>query len=664
MKQPEYTGSALSRIGNVLNPPGYPPLWMWTSLWEPSTRKVSSSEAVNTLIQQGWMKTTSGEGVAETQLYKTIVLVKHDEQNQHRSEGEIWYQPDQDTRTLTPTILAFSVTPPSAMYTTIPMLNPLPLPQLGEYGLVEDNEFLVAYSILDLHLEARQRWQELGEAIRELSSPLQWPAFTETHRIASDDQLYHTFLQNLAALDDTKGVQSSTKELQTARTHIEALRKALSKATWFNQWQEVKRMVRALAQDYYDHHQQTATRQIITPLASITKTETTLPSWDDLAAPSATQSLPTEEPPKKRRGRRPHTTPTSIVAKGKEELTIRSDILNREIINALRDKTTYTPYPEQRVAEHRHQFYQKDKGQIIITIQPLADESWETVLDGLNTLGDGCIDTYIAAMAIAIDRNGTEPPRIRTPFSLSPDDILAVCGKQKSNGSYTAFQRADVIKHLKTLSQTRVIATIPGPGRKRGRKLEPTVIRAEGALIDLLSFKIGEYRTITGEEIWEKRSIAIGEWATMIPELNAQTAMMFRQVLAYSAKNERYQKRLGVYLTFMFRINARHGGTFPNDITMEALLEGAGIVPPREQGHFREAIENALERLKRDNVIGNYWRVIETTLEAQKIDREVQEHARGWFASYLKQKWNFFPPEAIKKQYRNLLKESSEKSAK
>ena len=374
----------------------------------------------------------------------------------------------------------------------------------------------------------------------------------------------------------------------------------------------------------------------------------------------ATPPISIEEPSKKRRGRRPQTTPTSIVAKGKEDLTIRSDVLNREIINALRDKTTYTPYPDQRVAEHKHHFYQKDKGQIIITIQPLADESWETVLDGLNTLGDGCIDTYIAAMAIAIDRNGTEPQHVRIPFSISPDDILAVCGKQKSNGSYTAFQRAEVIKHLKTLSQARVVATIPGPGRKRGRKMEPTVIRAEGGLIDLLSFKIGEYRTITGEEIWEKRSIAIGEWATMIPELNPQTANMFRQVLAYSAKNERYQKRLGVYLTFMFRINARHGGTFPNDITMEALLEGAGIVPPRQQGEFREALENALECLKRDHVIGDYWKVIEATPEAQKIDRDVQEHARGWFASYLKQKWNFSPPEAMKKQYRNLLKEGGE----
>jgi hypothetical protein len=654
MNQPEYKGMALSKIGNVLNPPGYPPLWIWASLWEPSASKAYSPEAVNALIEQGWIQASKRDGPLETQLYQSVFLVKSQEDNT-LPEGEIWYQLDPETNSPPPVMLAFSVTTPPEKYITISMLNPLPLPQLGEYGLVETNELPVVYHILDLHLEARQRWQELGEALRELSSPLQWPAFTEAHEIASNEETYQSFLQRLALYDNIK------KELQSSHTHIEALRKALSKATWHDQWQEIQRMVRALAQDYFDHHQQqphVRIPEMLNPSPAIPASP--LSVFVDLAAPP----ISIEEPPKKRRGRRPQTTPTSIVAKGKEDLTIRSDILNREIINALRDKTTYTPYPDQRVAEHKHHFYQKDKGQIIITIQPLADESWETVLDGLNTLGDGCIDTYIAAMAIAIDRNGTEPRHVRIPFSISPDDILAVCGKQKSNGSYTAFQRAEVIKHLKTLSQARVVATIPGPGRKRGRKMEPTVIRAEGGLIDLLSFKIGEYRTITGEEIWEKRSIAIGEWATMIPELNPQTATMFRQVLAYSAKNERYQKRLGVYLTFMFRINARHGGTFPNDITMEALLEGAGIVPPRQQGEFREALENALECLKHDHVIGDYWKVIEATPEAQKIDRDVQERARGWFASYLKQKWNFSPPDVIKKQYRNLLKEGNEGTTK
>jgi hypothetical protein len=282
------------------------------------------------------------------------------------------------------------------------------------------------------------------------------------------------------------------------------------------------------------------------------------------------------------------------------------------------------------------------------------------VFSALNTLGDGCIDTYLAMMAIAIDCHGTQ--HIRLPFQVSPDDILEVCGKKKSHGSFTAVQRAEIVKHLKTLSQVYVVATMPGhSAHRRGRKGEDSLmLRAEGAVIDLLNFKIGEYSTITGEEIWEKCYIAVGEWATMIPELSTKTATVSRQVLAYSAKNERYQKRLGIYLTFMFRINARYGGKFPNDISMGALLEGAGIVALRQQGEFRDAIENALERLKHDNVIGDYWRVVDGTPRAQQIERDIREHGRGWFDSYLEQKWNFAPPANIKEQYRKLRKEAAE----
>jgi hypothetical protein len=192
------------------------------------------------------------------------------------------------------------------------------------------------------------------------------------------------------------------------------------------------------------------------------------------------------------------------------------------------------------------------------------------------------------------------------------------------------------------------------------------VIKAEGAIIDLLSFKIGEYSTITGEEIWEQRSISVGEWITMIPELNSQTAKMLRQVLAYSAKNERYQKRLGIYLTLMFRINAKNEGRFPHDISMRALLEGAGIIPDKKNpGRFRDAIMKALEDLKRENerkkrVIGNYWQVIDSSKAGQEREKLVHEQAYGWQELWLNQMWNFSPPEDIKKHYQKLLKEAPE----
>jgi hypothetical protein len=350
-----------------------------------------------------------------------------------------------------------------------------------------------------------------------------------------------------------------------------------------------------------------------------------------------------EQPAKRTRGPRRPATP--IVAKDAETVNLRSDILNQELIRALRSSEGYQHYPDQGIAEASKKMGKKQEGRLIITIRPLENEGLDTVLAALNTLGDSCVDTYMALMAIALDRNGTE--NIRLSFFVSPDDILGVCGKKKTNGSFTPVQRADVTAHLKALSQARIIATIPMPASKRRK---PTVLRAEGAIIDILSAKIGEYSTITGEPIWENISVALGQWITMIPELNQTTATMLRQVLAYSAKNERYQKRIGAYLTFMFRNNAKRGCMFI--CSMQKLLEGSGIKPERQVGRFKDAIEHALADLQRDGVIGKYAPIVDAS-------PEVEQHANGWWDIYSRTQWRFEAPDGIKRQYRSLLKEGN-----
>lgn len=350
-------------------------------------------------------------------------------------------------------------------------------------------------------------------------------------------------------------------------------------------------------------------------------------------------------PPKRTRGQRRPETP--IVAKGSEAVSIRSDLLNQSLIRALRSSEDYHIYPDQGIAEYSKPMGQKQDGRLIITIKPLENEGFGTVLTAVSTLGDDCLDTYIAIMAIALEKNGTE--RIRLPITLSPDDILAVCGKEKSHRSYTIARRLAIVSHLKTLSQSRIIATMPG-SRKN------TIYKAEGPLI-LLSGIVGEYQTITGETLWEKYSVILGEWITMIPEINQQTGLMLRQLLAYSAKNERYQKRLGYYLTFMFRNNAKRGCVFT--CSMAKLLEGAGIKPPREVGDFKDAVERALAVLRRDGVIGKYAPIVDASPARQEKETEVREHAKGWWDTYSQAQWRFEAPESIKRQYQGLLKEGN-----
>lgn len=641
--------------------------WLYINFWEHQQR-VHSLEAISDLVADGWVKSPASVGAAglESQLYDTVRLMYPDQQ-----KGESWYKPEPDEISPAPVTLAFSI-PRWPALQNLPMLNPYPLPQLGEYGYVLDarqpEQALTSYYIMELPLVARQRWIALGEKLKELSSPLHWPPFTREHQIVSDETEYQRHMNairtqlQIATGEQQRVLFSAGTHLEAAHVHITQLRNALKKESTTQQWQEVQTMARNLARDYDDYHQSIVNKHEDLTNASVPDVSDTADSYS-LFPSELMNKLAVEQPSKQKKPKvaRPRKEPTPIVAKGKESISHNSNQFNWEIINALRDKSTYKHYPKYNIAEHKHTFMH-EKGQLLITISAQEGEGWETVLNALNTLGDGCIDTYIAVMAIAIEQNGTDGDRLRIPITINPDDILAICGKEKSHGSYTPFQRAEIIKHLKTLSQSKIIVTMPGrPATKKkrgGTKNDGTILRAEGQLIDLLSFKIGEYHTITGEEVWERRAISVGPWATMIPGLNITTAMMFRSLLAYSAKNQRYQKRIGLYLTQMFRINAKRGGQFKDGITMKQLLEGSGIVVPREQGAFRDAIEKAIQQLKDEGIIGNFWQVVDSDTAHEETTSEIaiRQHARGWFAYYLQQIWNFSPSESVKQQYKDLLK--------
>jgi len=290
---------------------------------------------------------------------------------------------------------------------------------------------------------------------------------------------------------------------------------------------------------------------------------------------------------------------------------------------------------------------------MIITISPGSDENWGHVLKSLNVLGDETVDTFFAAMANAIEINGTQ--NVTAPFFISPDDILATCQREKSKGSYTPGQRMNVIEHLRILSRAHIRVSFP---LRRGRDAF-----AESPILEVLTSKYGVVNTITGEEIWEKREIKIGNWAADVPEVSRQTATMLRQVLKYHSQRQRHEKRLGRYLTFMFRVNAQKGGV--HRCSMQVLLEQSGITPDRNvPGKTQERIESALKRLQTDKVIEKYGLVIESKTEARvrqvEAERRIQTRAYHWWDDYLRQQWYFYPPSATKEIYQKLLQEGKE----
>ena len=327
------------------------------------------------------------------------------------------------------------------------------------------------------------------------------------------------------------------------------------------------------------------------------------------------------------------------------------------------EKSLISPRKEYTVSKttnqlmHTHQFdNKKGPGEIKLIIS--GTQAGEPIENALDSLGDACRDTFVAITGLCIQKHGMD---LRRGITMSIDEILDACGKKRSNGSFTPEARAEVIKHLKTLSQTYFEFYMPSTRQvKRGRKLvtEDHPIRIKGPLLTH-DGSIGQYSSITGKELWEVQSIIPGPWAYCLGDnmklLPIQTKLLPKQVLTYNPSTEPYHKRLGHYISGLFRINARKTkGVMPSGITMRALFEGALIEPSRNRGEFKDDIDNALKHLKIDGVIGNYWYMDEKTLP--EVLEKIDARQGRWFKDYLRLYINFSPTQATLDHYKNIAK--------
>jgi hypothetical protein len=346
-------------------------------------------------------------------------------------------------------------------------------------------------------------------------------------------------------------------------------------------------------------------------------------------------------------GRHQHVSPVALVTRNPAQIRIRSDQLTYRLLLGLLEGKHYAQHPARRLAEYR-QTLPRERGYVSLILSPRSEESWEQVLASLDLLGDELVDTFLVLIAVALDTNGTE--RITLPFTITPEDILAICQKKKSKGSYPARQRLHVVEQVQTLSRVSVRATLV---LRDGKQWQ-----VESLLLEILMDEQPvENETLLGHAHW---LLKIGDWASMIPELQPQTAFMARQVLHYHARQQKYEKRLARYLTVLYRINAhRHEGRVK--VSMGVLLEQAGITLDRDNpGRTRDAIENALNQLYTDGVIGRFAPLMERSSRGQEIQERIEQHAYHWWDDYRQQLWLFEPPEYLKALYQDTHKEPRE----
>ncbi len=349
-----------------------------------------------------------------------------------------------------------------------------------------------------------------------------------------------------------------------------------------------------------------------------------------------------------RAGRKKHVALIPLVIRDPSVIKTRSDQLTQVITLGLLNVDQYTKDLDRRVAVYR-QAFAKGKGQISLVLAPGSGEGWEDVLTSLQTLGDELVDTFLAFLAVAIDTYGAEG--LTQPLTLHADDLLAVCQKKRTHGSYTAGQRTRVMEHLRTLSRIQVHATLALRGDRR--------VHVEGTILDMLDDHRSMDAQRIGGDYQHPQRLQLGNWVMVIPQWRHQIALMARRVLGYHAKTHKYEKRLGRYLTLLFRINAhRHGGRAR--ISMEVLLEQAGIVPKHQHpGRMRDQIEGALLQLRQDEVIGTYAPLLEGGPRSREIQERIEQHAYHWWDDYRTQRWLFEPPEWLRQAYQSIHREAN-----
>lgn len=625
-----------------------PAMWQWRDNRTPIE---GDSRLIDQLVAEKWQCVSSADklllqSMMSTQLYDMVRIHYPDQ-----STCEIWARTENIERVQqAPVILAFDIPPEIALNreVTMPqrdiidMLQFLPPPQMGEFAVIPlGDDKSAIYHIRDIHEEGQAIWQKLSNALQALAAPGDWIRFSFLYATVSNLHglldYNHQVHETGSRIRTLKGKESQvTKEtlatIEATRKCIVDLQQSLETSDWLIQWQNIQHMARDLALAYWELHR----RQIEINNAYSPET---LPG----VIPPITPVAQTKRP------RRKHIPPASLVTKDAPAVIIRSDYIALEIARGLLNPDHYTAYPDRLIAEY-HQSFAKDKGQIFIIISPGSDENWGHVLKSLNMLADETVDTFFAAMANAIETNGTH--NITAPFYISPDDILATCCRAKSKGSYTSAQRLKVIEHLRILSRAHIRVSFP---LRKGHDAF-----AESPILEMLASRYGVINTSTGEEIWEKREIKIGNWATDVPEVSQQTATMLRQVLKYHSQRQRYEKRFGRYLTFMFRVNAaRRGGMF--QCSMQVLLDQSGIRPDlKHPSDARTAIENALARLQTDKIIGEYGMIIDNTPDGQEAQERIKQRIYHWWDFYSRQQWYFYPPDATKELYRKLLQEGKE----
>jgi hypothetical protein len=237
-------------------------------------------------------------------------------------------------------------------------------------------------------------------------------------------------------------------------------------------------------------------------------------------------------------------------------------------------------------------------------------------------------------------------------FYLAPEQLLKDLDfTPKQKGGYSAGYQPDELKRVidafERLAWLR-IKTRQSIQKSRGRK--PALITAEAPYLIITEWIWQEPLDESGPRrfVGWKYQITWLEKFTGGTEAGKQLGQLLKKSFAYSQK-QRWEKRLARYLTIHLNV-AAHDHQKGIDCNIRRVLEHCGLAPTeRDKAHpdeYASQFENAMNRLKRDGIIGDWM---------PKIDRATLP-PRAWLDLWLDSSFHVtHAPTALEAGYQKMI---------
>jgi hypothetical protein len=268
VKVPEYTGKDLSVINRLTTPDAPRQVWLWSNSNRYNVYPDTPENRTH-LTTEGYQCVPRADSerlaIASTQITDAAYLI-----DQEQGTANLWMLADAIAHAWKyPASLAFSLDL-ATKSNIIPMLQFLPFPQIGEFGLVhEDGAAITLYEITALPERSRLLWQAMSEKIRGLALPGAWFEHCVMYRRAMDEDRYQAFLADIRANEPTRTRNTVLKRVEETHEQLQLVRQSWLQDNWLERWEEITKMAQELTVDYYEHHLAATQKPHIDALPSV-----------------------------------------------------------------------------------------------------------------------------------------------------------------------------------------------------------------------------------------------------------------------------------------------------------------------------------------------------------------------------------------------------------